>query len=76
MSRNLRVLRAVRLGAVVAGSVSLLLAMTVWSETPGPRDLCWAIGVALLVLSLVANRLLRRADRGTSADTEPGENSD
>lgn len=56
-------LRAVRLGSLAAGSAALLLCMTVWAESPRPRDLVWAIGVALLVLSLVVNRLLRREDR-------------
>jgi peptidoglycan/LPS O-acetylase OafA/YrhL len=74
--RDVRVLRAVRLGAVAAGSLSLLLAMTVWADAPGPRDLAWTIGVALLVLSLVANRLLRKAEAAAPDNSGSDKNAD
>ena len=74
--RDARVLRAVRLGAVAAGSLCLLLAMTLWADTPGPRDLAWTIGVALLILSLVANRLLRKMEAAAPDKSGADDNAD
>ena len=65
-----RLLRHVRLGALVVGAVLLLIAMLVVPEKPRPRDLAWTLGVACLILSLVANWLLRRAPDG-DADVDP-----
>lgn len=58
---NQRAVRWVRLAALLAGMVSLVLAMVVLQDQPRARDWAWAIGVALLVLSLVANRLIPRS---------------
>jgi len=76
LRNDIRVLRAVRVGSVAVGSASLLLSMTVWAEAPGPRDLGWTIGVALLVLSLIANRLLRHAGAAASKRAGPDQNAD
>jgi hypothetical protein len=57
-----RILRIARLGGLGLGSLCLLWAMLVVPEEPGSRDLAWSVGVAALVLALVANWLLRRAE--------------
>jgi multisubunit Na+/H+ antiporter MnhB subunit len=54
-------LRGVRLGALVVGAACLLYAMVLAPEQTRSRDIAWSVGVAALVLSLVANWLLRRA---------------
>ena len=54
--------RVVRLVALLAGMVALVFAMVVFKEQPHPRDWAWTIGVALLVLALVANRLVKPAE--------------
>jgi hypothetical protein len=51
----------VRLAALFAGMGALALAMVVWPQAGRARDWAWAIGVALLVLSLIANRLIARS---------------
>jgi hypothetical protein len=51
----------VRLLALFAGMAALALAMIVFPDAGRPRDWTWAIGVALLVLALVANRLIARS---------------
>ena len=48
----------VRLVALFAGMGLVALAMIVFPEARGARDWSWAIGVALLVLALIANRLI------------------
>jgi peptidoglycan/LPS O-acetylase OafA/YrhL len=53
-------LRLVRLGALAAGSAALLLAMLAFPESPRPRDVAWSVGVALLILAVVANHLIPR----------------
>lgn len=51
----------VRLLALFAGMAALALAMIAFPDTRGARDWSWTIGVALLVLALVANRLIARS---------------
>ena len=58
---NARILRWVRLITLFAGMIALVLAMVVFPGEPKARDWAWTIGVALLVLSLVANRLVKPA---------------
>jgi len=54
--------RVVRLVALLAGMIALVFAMVVFKEQPHSRDWAWTIGVALLVLALVANRLVKPAE--------------
>ena len=54
-----RILKIVRLVTLFAGMIALVLAMIVFPGEPRARDWAWTIGVALLVLSLVANRLVK-----------------
>ena len=56
---NARILRIVRLVTLFAGMIALVLAMIVFPGEPRARDWAWTVGVALLILSLVANRLLK-----------------
>jgi peptidoglycan/LPS O-acetylase OafA/YrhL len=53
-------LRWVRLGALAAGSAALVLAMLAFPESARARDMAWTVGVALLILSVVANHLIPR----------------
>jgi peptidoglycan/LPS O-acetylase OafA/YrhL len=70
-------LRAVRLAALAGGAAALLAAMLFLPEPSRWRDLVWSVGVALLVLAIVVNRLIVRQERarvrevGTS-DRAPG----
>jgi hypothetical protein len=57
-----RVVRWVRLVALFGGMIALVFAMVVFGDEPRLRDWAWTIGIALLVLSLVANRLVKRAE--------------
>ena len=57
-----RVVRWVRLTALFGGMIALVFAMIVFQNEPHARDWAWTVGVALLVLCLVANRLIRRTD--------------
>ena len=50
----------VRVLSLLAGSVALVFAMVVFPDQRRARDWSWTVGVALLVLSLVANRLIAR----------------
>jgi peptidoglycan/LPS O-acetylase OafA/YrhL len=54
-------LRLIRLAALAGGAILLLVAMLVLPEEPRWRDLVWSVGVALLILALVVNRLIARA---------------
>ena len=54
-----RLVRWVRLVTLFGGMIALVLAMLVFPGEPRARDWAWAIGVALLILSLVANRLIK-----------------
>ena len=54
-------LRVIRLGALAAGSAALLVAMLGFPDSPRPRDLAWTLGVALLVLAVVANHLIPKS---------------
>ena len=56
------VVRWVRLAALLGGMIALVFAMVVFQSEPHARDWAWSIGVALLVLSLVANRLVKPAE--------------
>lgn len=56
---NRRLLVALRLVTLFAGMIALVLAMIVFPGEPRARDWAWTIGVALLILSLVANRLVK-----------------
>jgi hypothetical protein len=58
---NTRILRWVRMGALFGGMGALVLAMVVFPVETHARDAAFVIGVALLILSLVANRLLKPA---------------
>jgi hypothetical protein len=60
---DLRILRVARYAALGVGAISLLWAMLVVPEEPRYRDLAWTVGVAALILSLVANWLLRKSER-------------
>ena len=51
----------VRFVALFGGMIALVLAMVVFANQRRARDWAWAIGVALLVLSLIANRLISRS---------------
>jgi peptidoglycan/LPS O-acetylase OafA/YrhL len=57
-------LAVARAAALVAGSIALVAAMLLLDGQPRWRDLAWSVGVALLVLALVANRLLARQAKG------------
>ena len=57
-----RVVRWVRLAALLGGMIALIFAMVVFQGEPRARDWAWTIGIALLVLSLVANRLAKPAE--------------
>ena len=57
-----RIVRWVRLVALFGGMVALVFAMVVFQNEPRSRDWAWTIGIALLVLSLVANRLVKPAE--------------
>jgi len=58
---NARLLRVVRIVTLFGGMIALVLAMVVFPGEPRARDWAWTIGIALLVLSLVANRLVKPA---------------
>ena len=57
----MNLVRWVRLAALLGGMIALVFAMVVFQGEPRVRDWAWTIGVALLVLSLVANRLVKPA---------------
>lgn len=59
--RNLRLVRWVRLFALLGGMTALVLAMVVFQEPSRARDWAWSVGIALLILSLVANRLIPKS---------------
>jgi peptidoglycan/LPS O-acetylase OafA/YrhL len=61
-------LKPIRLVALAGGGVLLLVAMLVLAEEPRWRDLVWSVGVALLILALVVNRLIARAERAEQGE--------
>jgi peptidoglycan/LPS O-acetylase OafA/YrhL len=63
-------LKIVRLAALFGGAALLMLAMLVFADEPRWRDLAWSVGVAFLILALVANRLVAKQSRGDS-DAKP-----
>jgi len=60
-------LKLIRLAALAGGGVLLLVAMLVLPDEPRWRDLVWSVGVALLILVLVVNRMIARAERAARA---------
>lgn len=60
-------LKLIRLAALAGGGVLLLVAMLVLPDEPRWRDLVWSVGVALLILVLVVNRMIARAARAARA---------
>jgi hypothetical protein len=61
-------LKLVRLAALAGGAILLLVAMLVLPEEPRWRDLVWSVGVALLILVLVVNRLIARAAKAQKGE--------
>lgn len=51
------------MAALAAGAAALLAAMLLVPEGSRWRDVWWSVGVALLLLALVANRLIARAEK-------------
>lgn len=56
-------LKLVRLAALAGGGAALLVVMLLMPEGSRWRDVLWSVGVALLILALVANRLIARAEK-------------
>ena len=57
-----RTLRGVRMGGLIAGAATLLAVVTGLAGSGPVRDVLWGVSIVCLGASLVANRLLRRAD--------------
>jgi hypothetical protein len=56
-------LKPIRLAALAGGGLLLLVAMIALPETSRWRSLAWSVGVALLILVLVVNRMIARAEK-------------
>jgi len=69
-------LKPIRLAALAGGGVLLLVAMLALPEEPRWRDLVWSVGVALLVLALVVNRLIARGEKAAAEPPRPPEEPD
>jgi hypothetical protein len=65
-----RPVRMVRLAALMTGCLALLAAMLLLPEGSRARNLAWSIGVALLALSLVANRLVAKSQNRRSSEVD------
>jgi len=60
-------LKPIRLAALAGGGVLLLVAMLLLPEEPRWRDLAWSVGVALLILVLVVNRMIAKGEKAARA---------
>lgn len=56
------------MASLVIGCACIVLVMLIFPEESWSRDLLWPIGVAALILTLVANHLVKRADREGGGD--------
>jgi peptidoglycan/LPS O-acetylase OafA/YrhL len=65
-----RRLRPIRMAALAGGAILLLVAMLLLPEGSRWRNLAWSVGVALLILALVVNRLIAKGEKRDSAEPE------